>query len=195
MSGDPRFLSRTLKTTFAVAAAGAVIFYTMTMHLDYTSETHSPRAKIPVSGFAYDPGHANDHAGNFTAPGKASDRATGANTGRPLPPEPAQQDRMQQPFAKTPAPPAEIDFCVPPDLIDRQSWDNPAPGSKMAAFKSTVQAFLAAAGSPQQEYGIRDGAFENFDSASDPSTLLYALPRGRACPTNNYTYTLTLPGR
>ena len=93
----------------------------------------------------------------------------------------------------------DVDFCIPPDLVNKLSWDNPPPNSTMAAFKTYVKTFLRnyAKGGPL--YKIADDGFDKFDRGRraatpytpDPSTVL--LPAGQSCPATNYTYTVTFP--
>lgn len=94
----------------------------------------------------------------------------------------------------------EVQVCVPQNLGQRGSWDNPAPGSNMAAFKSLLRRFIRANGNPQMEYWIRDDAFDRFNEASasytpDPRALLEEVSARQACPPAYDRYTLTVAAR
>ena len=101
------------------------------------------------------------------------------------------------------APDLKVDVCVPPDLVDKLSWDNPAPESEMAAFKTFLKNFVRNYADGRTIYRITDDAFDRFDRGQrasapydpNPFIVFIALPAGRECPATNYVYTVTVPAR
>jgi Protein of unknown function (DUF1036) len=142
----------------------------------------------------------------------------------PLGPEPSKVGTPVVSPAPPPAPPADdpmegdggfisppkafaselkVDVCVPPDLVDKLSWDNPAPDSEMAAFKTFLKNFIRNYADGQTLYRITDDAFDRFDRgrraatpyAPDPSIVFKAVSAGQPCPATNYVYTVAVPAQ
>ena len=85
----------------------------------------------------------------------------------------------------------EIKLCVPADIVERDLFEQPAPGSKMEAFHKALRYFLLDRGDVRLEYRVRQNAFESFDPANaDPSDLLQEVSAEAKCPDANYSYTI-----
>jgi len=86
---------------------------------------------------------------------------------------------------------AVIKLCVPRDLVERDRFEQPAPGSKMGAFHDALRRFLLSQGDVRFEYQVRSNAFENFDTENvDPSALLQEVSAEANCPDDDYSYSL-----
>lgn len=89
--------------------------------------------------------------------------------------------------------------CVPPDLVDRRSWENPAPGSDMDAFKDSVTRYVMDNAVGRQQYLIRSTAFDDYvrmRRAAFLSSLVELIPEGKECAKTMYLYRLRKsPGR
>ena len=55
---------------------------------------------------------------------------------------------------------AQIKLCVPGEIVERDGFEQPAPGSKMDAFHTTLRNFLRDHGDSRLEYQVRENAFE-----------------------------------
>lgn len=85
----------------------------------------------------------------------------------------------------------KITLCVPADLVDRDGFEHPAPGSKMDAFHAALRNFLRDHGDVRLEYLVRRNAFEIFDPANaDPSDLMDEASAVANCRETDYSYTL-----
>lgn len=92
----------------------------------------------------------------------------------------------------------DVDVCVPPALVDNFSWDSPAPGSAMAAFKAYIAGIIRQHGAAKSQYKITDDAFDRFEQgrqspnsySPDPVDVIQTIPLGQPCPATNYTYTI-----
>jgi len=168
---------------------GAPLLYLAHAHLDYSSETHPPKDDNPVSYLTYGLKHADKDITSAThTVGKVSDHIMSGLEDRPVP-TPAENSRTTAPV-RTIGSQYPIDLCVPANLVDNQSWDRPAPGSKMAAFRGALRAFILASGNPNVQYRVREGAFESFNAASRPESLVYGVRAGAPCPPEDYRYTI-----
>ncbi|MGH9721914.1 MAG: hypothetical protein ACRD8O_17040 [Bryobacteraceae bacterium] len=87
-------------------------------------------------------------------------------------------------------------LCVPPDLVDRLSFDNPPAGSDMDAFKNAVMRYVMNNAVGRQQYLVKRTAFEDFvraRRAAQPSALVEAIPDGKECANTMYLYRLRRP--
>jgi uncharacterized protein len=92
-----------------------------------------------------------------------------------------------------PAPGIRVNVCVPPRLVQEESWRNPAPGSRMDQFRSSLRDFILAEGDGRIQYRIRDDAFEKFNQGtSNPRDLVERVNASEECPPTNYTTSLEL---
>ena len=191
MPHDPRqlpFLTRHFNKIVGAVIVGAPLFYLAHVHLDYSSEAHRPKDDNPVSYVAYGLKHAdNDATSAAHTAGNVSDHIMAGLEGRPVP---APDDETTMP-RRTIGSPVQIVLCVPINLINNyQSWDHPMQGSKMSDFKNALGAFLVASVDPNVQYRVREGAFESFNPASNPETLVYGVNAGSACPSDEKPYTI-----
>jgi TPR repeat protein len=84
-----------------------------------------------------------------------------------------------------------VKLCVPRDLVERDRFEQPAPGSKMDAFHNALRRFLLSQGDVRFEYQVRPNAFESFDTENvDPSALLQETNAVANCPDDDYSYSL-----
>jgi hypothetical protein len=190
MPRDPRqlpFLTRHFNKLVGAVIVGAPLLYLAHVHLDYSSEAHRPKDDNPVSYLAYGLKHAdNDVTSTAHTVGAISDHIMAGLEGRPVPTT-GEGNETPRPTIGSQVP---IDLCVPADLVDNQSWDQPEPGSRMAAFRGALRAFILASGDPSVQYRVREGAFENFNPASNAGSLVYGVNAGSPCPPEDYRYTI-----
>ncbi len=96
----------------------------------------------------------------------------------------------------------DVNVCVPPALVDSYSWDSPATGSAMLAFKNCIANVIRQHGDGKSQYKITDDAFDRFEQGQqspnpyipDPSAVIQTIPLGQPCPATNYTYTIQVRG-
>jgi type IV secretory pathway TraG/TraD family ATPase VirD4 len=88
-----------------------------------------------------------------------------------------------------------IDFCLPRDVVERLSWNDPGPPeSEMATFRHTIVYYIRGHGMEGITYRVRPDAFARFDQgwrssrATPPESLVDTLPIGERCSEDNYTY-------
>src|SRR5579871_2718369 len=76
-----------------------------------------------------------------------------------------------------------VKLCVPRDLVERDGFEQPAPGSKMDVFRNALRRYLLSQGDVRVEYQVRPNAFEGFDTGNvDPSVLLQEASADASCP-------------
>jgi hypothetical protein len=145
---------------------------------------------------AQGPGAQPATAPRPTSPAAAPQQARPIPSSAPAADDPMGRDGGFITPPKASAPEISVDVCVPPDLVDKLSWDHPAPDSRMAAFKTYLTSFVGNYGKRGVLYRITDDAFDRFDRGRpDPSTVFQAVPAGQGCPATNYTYTVTRPAQ
>jgi TPR repeat protein len=84
-----------------------------------------------------------------------------------------------------------VKLCVPRDLVERDRFEQPVPGSKMEAFRTSLRRYLLSQGDARLEYQVRENAFEGFDAQNvDPSALLQEVGAEAPCPDDDYSYSL-----
>ncbi|MGH9684699.1 MAG: hypothetical protein ACRD4S_13945 [Candidatus Acidiferrales bacterium] len=88
-------------------------------------------------------------------------------------------------------------LCVQQPLVDKQSWNAPAGGSKMASFKLAVARYIISIAKPDWQYWIGNLQFDNFNpdaSASDDTLISRASenpdPFNPSCPSGYPSYWL-----
>jgi TPR repeat protein len=85
----------------------------------------------------------------------------------------------------------QVKLCVPGDLVDRDEFEQPSPGSKMDAFHTALRNYLRDHGDYRREYQVKGNAFAAFDPANaDPRTLLDEVSADASCPSADYSYNL-----
>ena len=104
-------------------------------------------------------------------------------------------DAVAQPPADT-----NVNFCLPSFLVEKNSWDHPAPGSEMAAFRGYVSDYIWRHRGVNIQLRVRNEAFELFTErwhASgaynlNPQYLFDTLPAGVQCPVHTLSYKVAL---
>ncbi|MGH9359882.1 MAG: hypothetical protein ACRD22_14300 [Terriglobia bacterium] len=84
--------------------------------------------------------------------------------------------------------------------MDEQAWDRPAPGSKMAVFRSATARYITSIAKPDWQSWILEDQFDKFNPAAtaDPAQLVSKVspdsgrfdPINPRCPSNYSCYTL-----
>ena len=86
---------------------------------------------------------------------------------------------------------AEIKLCVPADIVERDLFERPEPGSRMAAFHSALRDFLRDHGDVHREYLLKPNAFVSYDPAStDLRSLMDEAGTDAGCRATDYSYNL-----
>jgi hypothetical protein len=124
---------------------------------------------------------------------------TTAPTPPPPPPPPPEDDPIGGGGFITPPSSFKALLCIPQDLVDTYSFNDPDPGSKMEAFKDLAASFIVSVAKPDWQYWIEEGQFERFDPATatgDQIVSQISPDSGRFdvfdphCPANTAAYTI-----
>ena len=95
--------------------------------------------------------------------------------------------------ARRQAPEVTVSICVPRDLVEKEFWNAPYPGSKIDVFKKGIQQFIVTEGDARTQYRVRSSAFAGFDpSRQHPRELVDMVDANQACPSDTYPYRLAL---
>jgi len=98
---------------------------------------------------------------------------------------------------------SQVLVCVPQDLVTKEWWTYPYPGSEIDVFKKLLANYILAHGDPRVQYRIKADAFETFKRARrasapytpDSRSLLEEVSAGQTCPPANYPNTLEVPAK
>jgi TPR repeat protein len=86
-----------------------------------------------------------------------------------------------------------VHICLPRNLVERESWENPLPGSRMLLFRNLVRDYLLEHGDVRSQYRIKEEAFAHFDPGrTTPRGILQEVSANQECPPSNYTAELDI---
>jgi TPR repeat protein len=84
----------------------------------------------------------------------------------------------------------QIQLCVPANIVERDKFEQPAPGSNMDAFQHAIRHYLRDHSDIDVQYRVKENAFQTFDSAADPRDLMDEVRGETSCPAADYSYVL-----
>lgn len=86
-----------------------------------------------------------------------------------------------------------VTLCIPRNLVESESWENPYPGSRIQSFRNLIRDYLLEHGNIAYQYRIKEDAFAHFDPGrTSPREILQAVNANQECPASNYTAKLDI---
>lgn len=86
-----------------------------------------------------------------------------------------------------------VRLCVPRNLVERENWEHPYPGSRIELFRNLIRDYLLEHGDVGYQYRINENAFARFEPGrTTVRDILLIVSANQDCPASNYTAQLDI---